>query len=396
MMSSGGLCRIDMVMNDSSKRIYLSPPHMGEEEQKFVAEAFASNWIAPCGPNQEAFEAEMAEYLGVPGAVALSSGTAAVHLALRLLGVGAGDKVFCASLTFIGSASPILFLGAEPVFIDSEPASWNMSPDALQRAFVDAEKRGQIPKAVVVVNIYGQNADMDTLMGICDRYGVPVIEDAAESLGATYKGKPSGTLGQFGILSFNGNKIITTSGGGMLVSRDLKALEKARYWATQAREPVMHFEHKELGYNYRMSNVLAGIGRGQLRVLNDRVQARREVFRRYAQAFADIPGIEFMPEAPFGRCTRWLTVLTVDPEKCGMEVKDILNALESNNIEGRPVWKSLHKQPLFKGSHYYPNEPGNSFCEYLFSYGICLPSGSNLGEQDQKRVTEVVLRLVKK
>ncbi|MFQ5444646.1 MAG: DegT/DnrJ/EryC1/StrS family aminotransferase, partial [Nitrospinales bacterium] len=236
-------------MNDSSKRIYLSPPHMGEEEQKFVAEAFASNWIAPCGPNQEAFEAEMAEYLGVPGAVALSSGTAAVHLALRLLGVGAGDKVFCASLTFIGSASPILFLGAEPVFIDSEPASWNMSPDALQRAFVDAEKRGQIPKAVVVVNIYGQNADMDTLMGICDRYGVPVIEDAAESLGATYKGKPSGTLGQFGILSFNGNKIITTSGGGMLVSRDLKALEKARYWATQAREPVMHFEHKELGYN---------------------------------------------------------------------------------------------------------------------------------------------------
>lgn len=382
-------------MSQTNKRIYLSPPHMGEEEKKFVDEAFASNWIAPCGPQQEKFEKEMADYLGGSGTVALSSGTAAVHLALRLLGVGQGDIVFCASLTFIGSASPILFLGAVPVFIDSEPSSWNMSPDALQRAFTDAEKQGKIPKAVVVVNLYGQSADMDALLEICGRYGVPVLEDAAESLGATYKDNASGTLGRFGVLSFNGNKIITTSGGGMLVSRDLKALEKARYWATQAREPVMHFEHKELGYNYRMSNVLAGIGRGQLRVLDARVEARRKIHQRYVEAFSDLPELEFMPEATFGRCTRWLTVLILNKEKCGVEVQTILDALESQNIEGRPVWKPLHNQPLFEGTRFYPHEPGKNFCEHVFLHGFCLPSGSGLEREEQQRVIDVVRTTVK-
>jgi len=377
-------------MSDHFKKIYLSPPHMSGQEMEFVKEAFASNWIAPCGPNQEAFEQEMAEYVGTKGAVAVSSGTAAIHLALRLCGVGPSDVVFCSSLTFIGSATPILFLGATPVFIDSEPASWNMSPPALERAFAEAESEGKLPKAVVVVNLYGQCADYDSLKRICDRYQVPLIEDAAESLGATYKGKASGTLGKYGILSFNGNKIITTSGGGMLLSDNSAALDKARYWATQARDPARHYEHSEVGYNYRMSNVLAGIGRGQLKVLEDRVKARRSIFDRYLQALNQIEGLEFMPESPNGKSNRWLTVLTLD-KNCKAGPQEIISRLSAEEIEARPVWKPLHLQPVFKGYPYFPHKSGSSFSDQVFQNGLCLPSGSNLAEKDQNRIINSIL-----
>ena len=253
-----------------NKRIYLSPPHIGECEQQFVADAFATNWIAPLGPHVDAFEREVAEYIGIRGALALNSGTAAIHLALRSLGVGRGDTVFCSSLTFIGSINPVMYEGAQPVFIDSEPESWNMSPAALERALLEAERLGKLPKAAIVVNLYGQSANMAPLLALCQKYGVPVLEDAAESLGAIYQGKKSGTFGAFGVFSFNGNKIITTSGGGMLVSDNLDAIEKCRFWSTQARDPAPHYQHSEIGYNYRLSNVLAAIGRGQLRVIEDR------------------------------------------------------------------------------------------------------------------------------
>jgi len=361
---------------------------MGELEQRYVAEAFATNWIAPLGPNVSAFEQELASYVGVQGAVALSSGTAGIHLALRLLGVGKGDIVFCSSLTFVASVNPVLYEGAKPVFIDSEPASWNMSPRALERAFAAFAANGKMPKAVIVVNLYGQSADMDAIQAICGRYGVPIIEDAAESLGATYRGKMSGTLGKFGIYSFNGNKIITTAGGGMLVSDDLDALWKARFWATQARDPARHYQHSEVGYNYRMSNVLAGIGRGQLKVLEDRIARRRTVFQRYFEALSDIPGIAFMPEAPYGRATRWLTAITIDPDICGKTPAEIVDLLEQFNIESRPVWKPMHLQPLFEGCAYFPHDDQESVSDRLFAQGLCLPSGSNLRPEEQDYVIE--------
>lgn len=373
-----------------SGRIYLSPPHIGELEQKYIAEAFATNWVAPLGPNVDAFEREIAEYVGSRGAVALSSGTAAIHLALRLLEVGHGDLVFCSTLTFIGSANPILYQGAEPVFIDSEPSTWNMSPIALERALQDAELQGKRPKAVIVANLYGQNADMDPILEICNRYEVPVVEDAAESLGATYKGRASGTLGKFGIFSFNGNKIITTSGGGMLVSDDLDKLERARFLATQARDPARHYQHSEMGYNYRMSNVLAGIGRGQLRVLEQRIAARRKIFETYASRLGRYGGISFMPEADFGRSTRWLTVMRVDRNMTGLTPMDIIERLEAFNIESRPVWKPMHLQPLFEHCRYYAHEPDNNVSEAIFEEGLCLPSGSSLEEEQLERVISVI------
>jgi len=376
-------------------RIYLSPPHMGKYEQQYIQEAFATNWIAPLGPHVEAFERELAAYVGAKGAVALSSGTAAIHLALRLIGVGAGDTVFCSTLTFVASANPILYQGATPVFIDSEPESWNMSPVALGKAFEEAERMGKLPKAVVVVNLYGQSADMEPILNICNRYKVPVVEDAAESLGATYRGKASGTFGKFGIYSFNGNKIITTSGGGMLVSDDLEALDKARFWATQARDPVRHYEHSDYGYNYRMSNILAGVGRGQLQVLEERIRARRAVFERYAEAFQDVDGFAFMPEASFGRATRWLTALTVDPAKCGITRDHIIDALAEENIESRPVWKPMHLQPLFANYRYYSHQPDFSVSDELFANGVCLPSGSNLIPGEQDRVIACIYKLLK-
>lgn len=369
-----------------SERTYLSPPHMGREELKLVHEAFESNWIAPLGPQVTAFEKEVASYVGTKGALAVNSGTAAIHLGLRLLGVGSGDTVFCSSLTFIGSINPILYLNAEPVFIDSEPESWNMSPKALKRAFEDAAQENNLPKAVIVVNIYGQSADMDAILDLCNGYGVPVLEDAAESLGASYKGEPSGTFGEFGTFSFNGNKIITTSGGGMLVSDDTEALEKARFWSTQARDPAPYYQHSEMGYNYRMSNILAAIGRGQLRVLNERVRRRREIFDTYKLELGAIPGVAFMPEAEFGKSNRWLTVMTLDPDIIKKGPFELVDCLEEQNIESRPVWKPMHLQPLFAGRRYYPHEESYSVSDVLFETGICLPSGTAMSQGDLERV----------
>jgi len=371
-------------------RIYLSPPHMSGREQAYIKEAFDSNWIAPLGPHVTAFEKEVAAYAGVKGALAVSSGTAAIHLALRLLGVGQGDIVFCSSLTFIGSVNPVLYLGATPVFIDSEPNSWNMSPVALEKAFLWAEKAGKRPKAVIIVDLYGQSADFDSLLAICNCYGVPVVEDAAEAMGSTYKGKACGTLGKFGIYSFNGNKIITTSGGGMLLSDDTEALEKALFWATQARDKAPWYQHSEMGYNYRMSNIVAAIGRGQLTVLDERVKARREVFQRYKEALGDIPGVGFMPEASYGQANRWLTVVTLDSIHTSITPMQIIETLEAENIEARPVWKPMHLQPLFADCMYFTHEDGVSISDLLFARGVCLPSGSNLSLDDQQRVIQVI------
>lgn len=372
------------------RRIYLSSPHMSGNEQKYINEAFETNWIAPLGPNVDAFEREIATYTGVNEAAAVSSGTAAIHLALSLLGVEKGDTVFCSTLTFIASANPILYLGAEPVFIDSEPETWNMSPQALGNALKDAASIGKLPKAVLVVNLYGQSAKMDELLAICDEYDVTLIEDAAESLGSFYKGKPSGSFGRFGIFSFNGNKIITTSGGGMLVSNDGAAIQKARFLATQARDPAPHYQHSSVGYNYRMSNILAGIGRAQLEVLEERVEARRMIFARYYEELAGILGINFMPELEHTYSNRWLTALTVDAKEVGVTVTQLLKALEIENIEARPVWKPLHLQPLFKDVKYYPHEGEESLADSLFMNGICLPSGSNMEELDQARVINCI------
>lgn len=378
-----------------NKRIFLSPPHMGGKEQKYIQEAFAFNWIAPLGNNVDAFERALADYNNVKGASVVSSGTAAIHLALRLLNVGPGDTVFCSSLTFVASANPILYQGATPVLIDSEMDTWNMSPQALERAFQAAKQKGKLPKAVIVVNLYGQSAKMDEIMEICDSYGVPIVEDAAESLGSTYKGRKSGTLGKFGIFSFNGNKIITTSGGGALVSNDTEALKKAIFLATQARDPAIHYQHSEVGYNYRMSNIVAGIGRGQMEVLDERVRQKREVFARYEEALKDIPGIKFQPELKETTSNRWLTALTVDPEQTGVTRTEIIEALDQANIEARPVWKPMHLQPLFTGIDYYPHEQGNSISDHLFAYGLCLPSGTNMSVDEQQRVIDIIHALVK-
>jgi pyridoxal phosphate-dependent aminotransferase EpsN len=376
------------------ERIYLSPPHMSGNEQKYIDEAFETNWIAPLGPNVDAFEKELAEYVGTKEAVAVSSGTAAIHLALRLLDIKSGDRVFCSTLTFIASANPILYQGAEPVFIDSEPDTWNMSPIALKRALEDAKREGKLPKAVIVVNLYGQSAKMDEILSLCNKYNIPVIEDAAESLGSTYKGKMSGTFGKFGIYSFNGNKIITTSGGGMLVSDDIEALKKARFLATQARDPALHYQHSQIGYNYRMSNILAGIGRAQLQVLENRIEARRAIFQRYFESLGHIEGISFMPELEGTVSNRWLTTLTIDQRKLGIRPIDIINYLSEENIESRPVWKPLHIQPLFHGVKYYPHNEKYSVSETLFENGICLPSGSNLTPDQQDRVIQAFKKVI--
>lgn len=374
-----------------TKRILLSSPHMSGNEQKYINEAFETNWIAPLGTNVDAFEKEMADYSNIAGAAVLSSGTAAIHLALELLGVKRGDTVFCASLTFVASANPIMYLGAQPVFIDSEEETWNMSPVALARAMEDAKVAGALPKAVIVVNLYGQSAKMGELLAICEAYDVPVIEDAAESLGSSYKGKKSGTFGAFGIYSFNGNKIITTSGGGMLVSKDTVALERARFLATQARDQAKHYQHSTVGYNYRMSNILAGVGRAQLEVLDERVEARRAVFTRYEEALLGIAGVSFMPELEGTYSNRWLTALLLDPEKVRVTPAELMAALEADNIEARPVWKPLHLQPLFEECAFYAHGAGDVVSERLFETGVCLPSGSNMTLEEQARVIECIL-----
>ncbi|MEB3100789.1 aminotransferase class I/II-fold pyridoxal phosphate-dependent enzyme [Ferviditalea candida] len=380
----------------SRQRLFLSAPHMSGNEQKYIQEAFDSNWIAPLGPNVDAFERELAACVGIEAAAAVSSGTAAIHLALRLLDVKSGDRVFCSSLTFVASANPVVYLGAEPVFIDSEPETWNMSPQALQRAMEAACREGKLPKAVIVVHLYGQSAKMDEILAVCGEYDVPVIEDAAESLGSTYKGRASGTMGKYGIYSFNGNKIITTSGGGMLVSRNAEDIAKARFLATQARDPAPHYQHSQMGYNYRLSNVLAGIGRAQLEVLPDRVNARRRISERYFQELADVPGIRFMPELENTRSNRWLTALAVDERELGVSRDHLLRSLAEDNIEARPVWKPLHLQPLFEGAAYYSHDEQHHVAEQLFQTGLCLPSGSNMAEEDQTRVIECLKSILKK
>ena len=359
---------------------------MGGDEITLVQEAFASNWIAPLGPQVDAFEMEFSTLVGTKQSAALASGTAALHLSLRWLNLQPGDEVICSSLTFSASVNPVLYERATPVFVDSDEATWNMDPVLLREAIADRIRRGKRPKAVILVHIYGQSADIDPVAALCAEYGIPLIEDAAEALGATYKGRTPGTTGLCGIYSFNGNKIITTSGGGMLVSNDSVLINKARFWATQSRDPAPHYQHSEVGFNYRLSNVLAAIGRGQLRVLAARVDARRRNCAYYENAFKDLPGITFMPEANYGRCTRWLTCITIRPDEAGTDREKVRLALAEHDIEARPVWKPMHLQPIFAGAPRY----GGAVSARLFEEGLCLPCGSNLTEPELARVVDVI------
>lgn len=376
------------------ERIYLASPHMSDEgyEQEYVKQAFDSNWVAPLGPNVTNFENELAEYVDVKSASALSSGTAAIHLGLKALGVTQGDVVFCSTLTFSASCNPIIYCGAEPVFIDSNEETWNMCPKALELAFEDAVKNNKLPKAVVVVNLYGQSADMDPILEICQKYNVPILEDAAESLGATYKGRMSGTIGDIGIYSFNGNKIITTSGGGMMVSNNEEYTKKATFWATQSRENERHYEHKEIGYNYRMSNIVAGIGRGQLKVLNKRIAKKKEIYETYKEAFKYIEDIEMMNICDSGESNYWLSVMTLK-QKSKVKPIDIMVALEKENIESRPVWKPMHMQPVFNQYKFFTTNKGNSVSEDLFNRGICLPSDTKMTEEQQEEIIVIIEQL---
>ena len=369
-------------------RVYLSVPHMGATEQTYVREAFATNWLSSVGPNLDEFERAFAEHVGLP-AVALSSGTAAIHLGLRLLGVREGDEVLVSDFTFVASVNPIRYLGARPVFIDSSRETWMMDPALLARALEDRVRRGRPPRAVVVVHLYGQSADMDPILDACERHRIPVLEDAAEALGTLYKGRPAGSFGAVSAFSFNGNKIITTTGGGMLVAQRPDWAEKARFWSTQARDPCVAYHHTEMGYNYRLSNVLAGIGRGQLEVLGERVRQRRAVAFRYREAFRDLPGIELMPQAPYGLHTNWLSCFLVDRASFGATRDDLLRALAARDIEARPLWKPMHLQPLYSGCERY----GGRIAESLFERGLCLPSSSSLSASDQDLVIDVVRRV---
>ena len=367
-------------------KIYLSPPHLAGDEGQMVQRVLDSNWIAPFGPEVRAFEAEFAELVGVRHALAVSSGTAALHLALRLAGVKPGDHVLCSTLTFIASANPIVYLGGIPVLIDSEPDSWNIDPDLVEAELEERARLGALPKAMVVVDVFGQSADYDRLLSICERYEVKVVEDAAEALGATFKGRPVGSLGQFGAFSFNANKIVSTSQGGMLVSKDSELIEAASFLASQAKDPAAHYQHSTAGYNYTMSSVLAAVGRAQLKVLPDRIESRRNNFVRYREQLGHLPGIGFMPEAAYGRSTRWLTCITVDPQQAGTTREEIRRALDLAGIESRPIWKPLHLQPVFE---HCPGR-GGRISEGIFERGLCLPSGSNLTPQDIDRVCQAI------
>ncbi|BDG02296.1 DegT/DnrJ/EryC1/StrS family aminotransferase [Anaeromyxobacter oryzae] len=366
-------------------RIHLSVPHLGRQELRYVHEAFESNWVSTVGPQLDAFERALSSRIGRP-AVALASGTAAIHLGLRLLGVGPGDEVLASDFTFVASVNPIRYLGATPVLVDSDPGTWMMSPERLAEALEDRGRRGRRPRAVVVVHLYGQCADMDALGEVCARHGVPILEDAAEALGATYKGQPAGSMGEVAAFSFNGNKIVTSSGGGMLVARRPEWVERARFWSTQARDPGVAYHHSEMGFNYRLSNVLAAIGRGQLEVLDERVRQRRAVAFRYRDAFADLPGLALMPQAPYGLHTNWLSCFLVDPDRLGATRDDLLAALDAADVEARPLWKPMHLQPLYADCDRY----GGDVAERLFELGLCLPSSSNLSLEAQRRVIDVV------
>ena len=436
------------LIEPNRKRIFLSPPHMGGEELKFVQEAFESNYIAPVGPMVEVFEREFAEYVGLPHAVAVSSGTAAIHLALRILGIGLEDEVITSTLTFIGSVTPVIFQGASLVFVDCDRTSWNMDPDLLRDTLEDCKRRGKMPKAVVPTDLYGQCCDLPQIVSICKQYNIPVVCDSAEALGAFYqksevgsqksgkdRGQKSekdrdqisdvrdqisktdlrsptsglwnhaGVRARAAVYSFNGNKIITTSGGGMLASDDKEFIDYARKLSQQAREDFAHYEHEEIGYNYRMSNILAAIGRGQLKVLDERVKRKREIFDYYREVLGNVSGIEFMPEAGYGRCNRWLTVILITPEEFGADREEVRLALDAEDIEARPVWKPMHLQPVFdcrsqrsevrgqkgKRQGYPARIVGGSVAEDLFERGLCLPSGTAMTDADLERIVRIIL-----
>lgn len=374
-----------------NKRIYLSCPTMHGEEQQFVTEAFETNWVAPLGPNVNKFESEMAEYTKCGHAAALSAGTAAIHLALKLAGVKQDDVVFVQSLTFSASCNPIAYEKATPVFIDSEPDTWNMSPEALKKAF----EKYPNPKAVIVVHLYGTPAKLDEIMAICEEHNVPLIEDAAESLGSTYNGQMTGTFGRFGIYSFNGNKIITTSGGGMLVSKEEDMITEARNLSTQARDAARHYQHSKIGYNYRMSNVVAGIGRGQLIHIKEHKALKNKIYEDYANAFADIDDIVMNPMNPKGDSNNWLSCITLK-EGCKVTPDNIMDALEAENIESRPIWKPMHLQPVFEQYEFFNhNEDGMSVSEDIFNRGVCLPSDIKNTEEDMNKIINIIRDLFK-
>ncbi|MCH2101935.1 MAG: aminotransferase class I/II-fold pyridoxal phosphate-dependent enzyme [Planctomycetes bacterium] len=370
-----------------NERIYLSPPHMGDQERELLLDAFDSNWIAPLGPHVDAFEQEFCEVTGACHAAALSSGTAAIHLALILAGVGPGDEVLVSTLTFSATINPIYYVGATPVFVDSDHATWNMDPALVCEEMERRAATGNLPKALILVHLYGQAADTQPIADACEKYGIALIEDAAEALGARYHGEQPGASARFAIYSFNGNKIITNSGGGMLTSNDPSVTEAARKLSTQAREPAPHYQHKEIGYNYRMSNLLAAVGRGQLHVLDQRVDARRANYDEYTKLFGDTPGIHFMPEPEGFRSTRWLTCVLINPKEFGASREQVRKHLESLNIEARPVWKPMHQQPAFQGSPCI----GGKVADHLFELGLCLPSGSNLTGEQRERVVSAML-----
>ena len=368
--------------NTVSKKIWLSSPHMSDEgyELHYVQEAFDTNWVAPLGPNVNGFEMELARKVGVKHAAALVSGTSAIHMALKAVGVGEGDIVLCQSLTFSATANPIIYQHAKPVFIDSDEATWNMDPNLLEDAL---RKYGGKVKAVLIVHLYGLSADLDPIIAICERFGVPLIEDAAESLGTTYKGRLTGTIGKYGIFSFNGNKIITTSGGGMLVSDDEERIQKVRFWSTQSRDPAKHYQHSEIGFNYRMSNVVAGIGRGQLRVLDERVAKKRAIFEYYKRELGELDGIDFMPMQLWNEPNCWLSVMTLSGK---VRPLDVMKKLEEENIESRPVWKPMHMQPFFTNCDHV----GGSVSEKLFKNGLCMPSDTKMTDAELARVCTVI------
>ncbi len=373
------------------KRIFLSSPNMSKEgyEQKYIKEAFDTNWIAPLGENVNKFEEELADYVGIKHAAALSSGTAAIHMAFKALDVKQGDIVFCSDLTFSATVNPIIYQNATPVFIDSEKDTWNMDPEALKKAF----EKYPNPKAVIVVHLYGVPAKIEDIKKICDEHGVPLVEDAAESLGATYKGKQTGTFGKYGIYSFNGNKIITTSGGGMLVSNDEERITKVRFWATQSREKARHYEHKEIGYNYRMSNIVAGIGRGQLKVLDERIKQKTDIYNNYKEGFKEIEDIEMEPIPENAKPNHWLSVITLS-KSSKITPLDIMEALDKENVESRPVWKPMHMQPVFKDYDFIKVAEEPISIE-LFERGVCLPSDTNMTKEEQDVVIDIIKKLWK-
>jgi pyridoxal phosphate-dependent aminotransferase EpsN len=372
-------------------RVFLSAPEVSGPELRYVAQAIEDNWIGPLGPYVEQFESQLENIVGVRRALALSSGTAAIHLALEVLGIKRGDLVLASSFTFVGSVAPLRLVGADPWFVDSEKESWNMDPELLATAVTDAMKQGRRPAAAIVVDIVGQSADYDPIRNICAEHGIPVIEDAAEALGATYKDQPVGGFGRIGILSFNGNKILTTSTGGALLSNDEDLVEQAFFLATQARDPAPHYEHSQTGFNYRMSSLLAAFGKAQLETLDERVASRRAIFDTYREALGELPGLTFMPEAGFGRSNRWLTAALIDPTQFGASNAELMEELALRNIESRPVWKPMHMQPVFADA---PSTV-NGVSEGLFDRGLCLPSSSSLTPDQQSRVIDVVKGLAK-